>query len=410
MSKKVSICFLGLLLFLAVFRDVIANGRPLYCRIDGATYWPGLRAIWEDPSARFQSPVLNAFLEQSEYESWKDLSKYDAPPVFALIPFSPGEYSTRQLSGLQAPGSIQPGLAPRFRHWLGTDADGRDVAATLVSGARVALLTGGVAMGMALLIGLTLGTIAGYYGDERLRVRRGRVWMMLLGILVAFFGAFIARQYELSSSTSARVWWESVGLFVGILLVFNLLGALLSRLPFFKEYWVLPADLAIMRFAEIFTALPKLVVIIALSVLMQRQNDSIWLLIALIGAMSWTGVARFVRAELLRIRALDYISAARGLGLSNARVLLRHALPNAIRPVLVVLAFGVGSAVLLEASLSFLGFGGESLKGISWGSLLARDNAQANPIQSWWVMLPPGLIICFTVLAFNELGEEYIEQ
>lgn len=410
MSKKIAIYFLGLLLFLAVFRDVIANGRPLYCCIDGETYWPGLRAIWEDPSTRFRSPTLNAFLEQSEYESWKDLSKYDSPPVFAPIPFSPGEYSTQHLSGLQAPGSIQPGLAPRFRHWLGTDADGRDVAATLVSGARVALLTGGVAMGMALLIGLTLGTVAGYYGDERLRVRRGRVWMMLLGLLVAFYGAFIARQYELSSSTSSGVWWESMGIFICILLIFSLLGAWLSRLPFLNKYWILPADLAIMRFAEIFTALPKLVVIIALSVLMQRQNDSIWLLIALIGAMAWSGVARFVRAELLRIRASDYVSAARGLGLSNARILLRHALPNAIRPVLVVLAFGVGNAVLLEATLSFLGFGGESLKGISWGSLLARDNAQANPIQSWWVMLPPGLIICFTVLSFNELGEKYIEQ
>lgn len=405
MSKKASIWFLGALLFLAVFRDIIANGRPLYCRIGGESYWPGLRAIWVDPAERYYSPALNAIAEKTQFEAWKDFSNYDAPPIFAPIPFSPGEYSSRQLSGLLSPGAIQPGLAPRFRHWLGTDNDGRDVAATLVSGARVALLTGGIAMGMALLIGLSLGTIAGYFGDERLRVRRGRLWMTLIGVLAGFFWTFVARQYELSVAQSAAIWWYSIFYFLSIVLAFNLLGLLLSRLPYFNKSVVLPADLTIMRLAEVFNALPKIIVIISLSVMMQRQNDSIWLLIALIGAMSWTGVARFVRAELLRIRELDFVTAARALGLSNARILWRHALPNAMRPVLVALALGVAGAVLLEASLSFLGFGGAALKGISWGSLLARDNAQTNPVRSWWVMLPPGLLICFTVLAFNTLGE-----
>jgi peptide/nickel transport system permease protein len=405
MSKKASLWFLGFLLFLAVFRDVIANGRPLYCEIGGASYWPGLRAVFVDPNERFGVPALDALAEKAQYESWKDYSNYDSPPIFTLIPFSPGEYSTRQISGLLPPGAIQPGIAPGFKHWLGTDSDGRDIAATLVSGSRVALLTGAVAMGMALLIGLILGTVAGYFGDERLRVRRGRLWLTLAGIPVAYFCAFVLRQYELSTVGSSVVWSKSLLVFLSIILLFNGLGALLSRGIFLAKPVVLPADLAIMRMAEVFNALPKLIVVVSLSVLMQRQNDSIWLLIALIGVMSWTGVARFVRAELLRIRELDFVTAARGLGLPNWRILFRHALPNAMRPVMVVLAFGVASAVLLEASLSFLGFGGEALKGMSWGSLLARENAQTNPVNSWWVMLPPGLFICFTVLAFNALGE-----
>jgi peptide/nickel transport system permease protein len=405
MSKKASLWFLGFLLFLAVFRDVIANGRPLYCRIGGETYWPGLRAVFVDTDDRFGVPVLDALAEKAQYESWKDFSNYDSAPVFAPIPFSPGEYSTRQISGLLPPGTIQPGLVPRFKHLLGTDSDGRDIAATLVSGSRVALLTGAVAMGMALLIGLVLGTVAGYFGDERLRVRRGRLWLTLAGIPVAYFCAFVLRQYELSIEGSSAVWGKSLLIFMGIIFLFNGFGAFMSRWAFLAKPVVLPADLAIMRMAEVFNALPKLIVVVSLSVLMQRQNDSIWLLIALIGIMSWTGVARFVRAELLRIRELDYVTAARGLGLPHWRILFRHALPNAMRPVLVVLAFGVAGAVLLEASLSFLGFGGEGLKGVSWGSLLARDNAQTNPVNSWWVMLPPGLIICFTVLAFNALGE-----
>jgi len=410
MSKIASLWFLGFLLFLAVFRDVIANGRPLYCRIGGETYWPGLRTVFVDPNARFDSPALNALAEKSQFEAWKDFSNYDEPPVFAPIPFSPGEFSTRHISGLLPPGTVQPGLAPRFQHWLGTDSDGRDVAATLVSGARVALLTGGMAMGMALLIGLTLGTVAGYFGDERLRVRRGRLWLTLLGIPVAFFCAFILRQYELSVAESSTVWWESLSVFLGIVLIFNVLGWMLSHLPFFSKPIVLPADLAIMRMAEVINALPRMIVIISLSVLMQRQNDSIWLLIALIGVMAWTGVARFVRAELLRVRELDFVTAARGLGLPNWRILFRHALPNALRPLMVALAFGVAGAVLLEASLSFLGFGGAGLKGVSWGSLLARENAQTNPVKSWWVMMPPGLLICFTVLAFNALGEKMSEK
>lgn len=410
MAKKTALWFLGFLLFLAVFRDVIANGRPLYCRINGESYWPGLRSVFVDPLQRFDSPALNAFYEKSQFEAWKDFSNFDEPPIYALIPFAPGEYSTRHMSSLLPPGTVQPGLAPRFRHWLGTDADGRDIAATLVSGSRVALLTGGVAMGMALLIGLTLGTIAGYFGDERLRVHRGRLWLTVLGILVAFFYAFILQKYALSVADSSMIYWKTIGIFFGIVLIFNLLGALLSRMAFFSTSIVLPADLAIMRLAEVFNALPKFIVIVSLSVLMQRQNESIWLLIALIGVMSWTSVARFVRAELLRIRELDFVTAARGMGLPNWRILLRHALPNALRPVWVAMAFGVGGAVLVEASLSFLGFGGESLKGVSWGSLLAKGNAQFNPVKAWWLMLPPGLLICFTVLAFNALGEEASEK
>lgn len=415
MSKKTSLWFLGFLLFLAVFRDVIANGRPLYCRIGGEVFWPGLRAAFvANPYKRFDAPALNAILDQpgTFNEAWRNLSNYDEPPVFAPIPFSPGEYSSQNPCDMKPPGTVHPGLPTRFRHWLGTDSHGRDVAATMVSGARVALLTGSVAMGMALLIGLTLGTLAGYFGDERLRLRRGRLWLTLLGIPVAYFCAFTLRQYEISVAESSTVWWTSFGIFGLTVLAFNAVGGVLSRFPFFSKPLTLPADLLIMRLAEVFNALPKLIVVIALSVLMHRQNqgESIWLLIALIGAMSWTGVARFIRAELLRVRELDYVTAARGLGLPDWRILVRHALPNAMRPVLVALAFGVAGAVLVEASLSFLGFGGNALKGVSWGSLLARGSTHASPVQSWWVTLMPGLIICFTVMAFNALGEKWSKE
>jgi peptide/nickel transport system permease protein len=126
---------------------------------------------------------------------------------------------------------------------------------------------------------------------------------------------------------------------------------------------------------------------------------------ALIGAFGWTGVAKYVRAELLKVRALDYITAARGLGLSEWRVLWKHALPNTLRPIYISVAFGVGNAVLLEAYLSFLGFGGSSFKGVSWGSLFLNGNSTANPIETWWVTFFPGLMIFLTVLSLNRIGE-----
>lgn len=409
MFKYFSIAFLGLLLFLAVFRDFLANGRPLSCKVQGESFYPGLKVMVSGAEYLRTHPVLGKFERETPYEHWKDPKNFDEPPIYALIPFTPGEYSTRHLSGLLAPGSVQPGLDSRFRHWLGTDSVGRDVAASLISGARVALLTGSVAMCMALLIGMFLGTIAGYYGDERLSVSKARLWLTLAGVPFAVFLAFIQHQHALENAQSALIWWKNAGLFLGILAFFNGLGWALSRIPFLASRVSLPADLVIMRAAEIFNALPKLVVIIALSVILQRQNDSIWLLIILIGAMSWTGVARFVRAELLRVREMEYVQAARGLGLKEWQILLRHALPNAMRPVWVAMAFGVAGAVTLEATLSFLGFGGESLKGKSWGSLLSLDSGQSNPVGSWWVMLPAGLMVCFTVLSFNSIGEKMQE-
>ena len=180
----------------------------------------------------------------------------------------------------------------------------------------------------------------------------------------------------------------------------------MSRLPFFAKKTVVPADLLIMRMAEIVHAIPKLIFIIAIAALMPG-NNSIWLMIGLIGALSWPGAAQFIRAELLRIRAMEYVTAARSLGFSETRTLLRHALPNALRPLMVTVAFGIASAILLEASLSFLGISGDELKGISWGSLLfiARSN-----LKFWWLSVPPGLAICITVLALNALGEALSER
>jgi len=127
----------------------------------------------------------------------------------------------------------------------------------------------------------------------------------------------------------------------------------------------------------------------------------------LLGLFIWPDVTSLVRAELLRVRALDFVTAARGLGMSELTVLLRHALPNALRAAYTAVALGVGSAILLEASLSFLGLTGTDMKGASWGMLL---NAAYRARTAWWLILPPGLAICITVLALNLVGEVLSER
>lgn len=385
---------------LALGRDLIANGRPLYCRVEGKMFFPGLRSVWRDPALPYGHPVLDSI---QRHFLWR-VYPYEAA-VFAPVAFSPGELPTRPDTTIRQarPGAVHALGERMFWHWLGTDAQGYDVAAALVGGARVALLTGSLAMCLAFGLGVLLGGLAGYWGDDRLRVRRGPLLLGGLSLPLTFFYAGAVQPW-LPEQTSAMM-----GLLVGAgvaIAVFGgalWVGRRLCRWSFFAHPIALPLDLLVMRLAEAFMAVPGLLAIVAFAALLREQMQTLWALIALIGLFSWPGVALFVRAEMLRVREMDYIAAARSLGLSEVRILLRHALPNALQPAYTVFALGVASAILLEASLSFLGYGDQHLSGATWGSLL--QGARTSP-QLWWVSLPPGLAICLTVMALHLLGEQ----
>lgn len=401
---RLALWFLGALLLVAAGQDFLANGRPLYCRIGGENFYPGLRAVWLGEDRPYGHPVLdhirqNFLWRRYEYES----------AVFAPIPFSPGELPMTPDTTLQQapPGAIHPGPNTRFRHWLGTDDNGYDVAAGLVGGARIALLTGATATCLAFGIGIVLGAIAGYWGDNRLRIRRGQLWAAMLSLPLAWFYASAVWQNYAADGGTWLVWGAAAGIFLAIIGVFSVLGKYLLRTSYFQERAVFPADLVVMRVAEVFSSMPGLLVIIAFAAMLKTQTQTLWPMIVLIGAFSWPDVARFVRSELLRVRELDFVTAARGLGLNEWRILLRHALPNALRPTLTVFAFGVGNAILLEAALSFLGYGDSNLHGATWGSLL--QNARSSP-QLWWICLPPGLAISLTILALNMIGDSLSER
>jgi peptide/nickel transport system permease protein len=121
-----------------------------------------------------------------------------------------------------------------------------------------------------------------------------------------------------------------------------------------------------------------------------------------LGLTGWTGIARLVRGEMLKLRASEFALAARASGLGDARVIFRHLLPNALSPVLVSATFGVAGAILIESALSFLGFGVPPPTA-SWGEILAQSKSYLHR-GAWWLVVYPGLAIFVTVTAFNLVG------
>jgi peptide/nickel transport system permease protein len=211
------------------------------------------------------------------------------------------------------------------RYLLGTDDLGRDVFARMLQGSFVSLSIGFVAVSIELVIGLTLGGLAGFYG--------GRV------------------------------------------------------------------DALVMRFTDVMLCFPTFFLILTVVALLP---PSIWNIMIVIGATSWMGTCRFVRAELMALRDQDFVRAARALGLSDARVIFRHMIPNAIAPVLVSATIAVASAILTESALSYLGFGVQP-PDASWGNILA--DGRTFLFDAPWLFLIPGVAILVVVLAFNLVGE-----
>lgn len=180
---------------------------------------------------------------------------------------------------------------------------------------------------------------------------------------------------------------------VGIAVV---LGTLVGLVAGYYGGWV---DSLLMRCVDIMLCFPSFFLILAVIAFL---NPSIWIIMAVIGLTGWMGVARLVRAEVLAIREMDYIMAARCIGCSDLRIILRHILPNALSPVLVATTLGVAGAILTESALSFLGIGVQPPTP-SWGNILTSGKDYIE--FAWWLSLFPGKAILVTVLAYNLLGE-----
>jgi peptide/nickel transport system permease protein len=174
------------------------------------------------------------------------------------------------------------------------------------------------------------------------------------------------------------------------------LGLLVGLLSGFYGGWV---DAVLMRFVDMMLCFPTFFLILSVIAFLE---PSIWNIMAVIGLTGWMGVARLVRAETLSLKERDFVAAARAQGAGDARIILRHVLPNTLAPILVAATLGVAGAILTESALSFLGIGVQPPTP-SWGNILTagKDNIE----YAWWLSLFPGLAILVTVLGYNLLGE-----
>jgi len=311
-KNKLAVFSLYLVLFfvfMAVFADFLAYHKPIYAVYKGNTYLPIFKDYGVSMGLTKWEP---AEMVNINWKTLEDQGQLESV-VWTPIPYGPNEIDLN--SSLKGPDA---------NHYLGTDQIGRDLLAGLIHGSRISLSVGFVAAGVAVLIGVLLGSIAGYYGGT--------------------------------------------------------------------------TDILIMRFVEIMTNMPTFFLII---VIVAIYGSSIWYIMLAIGLTGWTTDAKLVRGEVLKVRNMEYILAANSVGLPNKRIIFRHVLPNAIAPVLVSGAFAIASAILTEASLSFLGFGVKATT-VTWGSLinLAREASNA-----WWLAIFPGVMIFLSVVAYNLIGE-----
>ncbi len=207
---------------------------------------------------------------------------------------------------------------------LGTDSNGADVLAQLLWACRLSISVGFVSTGIAVMIGVTMGSIMGYFGGK--------------------------------------------------------------------------IDMLLFRVVEIFMAVPVLFLLIVAAGVLPRST---YVMMAIIGCLSWTGAARFTRAEFMKLRHQDFVQGARASGLPLRSILFRHMLPNGVTPVLVDASFAIAGAIIAEATLSYLGLGPDNQA--SWGKLLSSATGTTGTFV-WWLAIFPGAAIFFSVLAYNILG------
>ncbi|MDA8158292.1 MAG: ABC transporter permease [Deltaproteobacteria bacterium] len=179
----------------------------------------------------------------------------------------------------------------------------------------------------------------------------------------------------------------SLSLFIGIFI-----GA-------YAGYYGGVTDSILMRFVDIMLTFPSFFLILAISAILKPSIINIMIII---GLTSWMGIARIIRAEFTQNREKDYVLAAKAAGASDSYIMFFEILPNTVAPILVSATLGVAGAILIQASLAFLGIG-IMPPTASWGGMLSRGKTYI--MVAWWLTLFPGIAILLTVLSFNLIGE-----
>ena len=355
-GAKFGALWVAILVVTAVFAPFFANTVPLLASQDGKVVAPFVRYftiedvvfmsaffiglfLFLTPLRRTFSKYLltffslmlivsllaNIFVKPPALIIYDDFRLQQKQEVYewqinAPIPFSARDY----MRDVREMPLREPLAESQFTHYMGTEENGADVFSRMIHASRVALSIGFIATGIALVIGVILGGLMGYFSG-----------------------------------------------------IVDMLG---------------------MRLVEIFESVPTLFLLLTFVAFFGRN---IYLIMVIIGLTSWSGYARYARAEFLKLRKQDYVQAAIASGLPLPSILFRHMLPNGIAPLLVSVSFGVASAILAEATLSFLGLG--PVDAPSWGQML-NQSIKASTFN-WWMAVFPGGAIFMTVFAYNLIGE-----
>jgi peptide/nickel transport system permease protein len=197
---------------------------------------------------------------------------------------------------------------------------------------------------------------------------------------------------------SRLMWGTRISLYVGIAatLLASLFGVIVGSV---SGYYGGRTDSLLMRITDFFLTLPSLPLLLVLSVIV---GSSVEVVILILAGLGWMGSARLVRGVVLSLREQEFIEACRAMGMSDTRIILRHLIPNSMAPIIVNITLGIGTIIVVEAALSFLGFGVRPPVP-SWGNMLNRvqDYILINPLLAVY----PGAAIFLTVLAFNFMGD-----
>jgi peptide/nickel transport system permease protein len=406
LPARISLYILGGLVMVGFYADFLANSTPIFIEQDGKLHSPVYEQLIHP------TPSLTIDGQKVPYGQVKWRSLEGVKSTFALIPYSPGD-NDKYNRNFASPGGKQRDkteegkfikINSRFKHHLGTDQIGRDVAAGLIHATRISLTVGLISMGIAAIIGIILGALAGFFGNEKLIAPRIKYLMIILGLIMGYFYAFITLEFAAENarnegSSVLFVYFIKTLLICGLPLLFAYLSRFFMAVKFLAKPIRIPLDSIVMRAIEVLNSIPRLLLIITIAATFEEK--SLVLIMIVIGLTSWTGIARFTRAEFLRIRELNYMEATRALGYSNRRAIFKHATPNALAPVFVSIAFGIASAILIESSLSFLGIGVPE-ETVTWGSLL---NEYRQNDEAWWLIVFPGLAIFVTITIYNLIGE-----
>jgi peptide/nickel transport system permease protein len=315
-----ALTYVALLAAVALTAPMIVGTKPVLCYFQGSYYspcWGYFFESWENVVFRqegFRRIRFAQSLQEKDPNSWAVWPLVYQDPYRRII--------DGEMPGV--PANPRNGGPPNRYNLFGTDAYGVDVFAQMVHAAPTAMSVGFVSTGIAAIIGISLGAVAGYL----------RSWV----------------------------------------------------------------DMGVSRLVEVVLCVPTLILILAMIAVVERPT--IWHIMVVIGVTTWPGIARLTRAEFLKLTQSDFVAAAEALGAGRLRIMFRHILPNAMAPVLVPITFGIASAILLESSLSFLGFGPQGSP--SWGNVL---NGARSRLEMQWLVIFPGGAIFLAVLAYNLIGE-----